>query len=118
MIFRTPRFRCWSPRLNWATESGGDGDDLVVEALVAFTVGVVVHAVQQVVVEHAALTVDVIRALADETADGTGGGGSRRLTGTGDQPEQIREVAADQRQRFGLIVGDVLAALAGLCFEL
>jgi len=39
-----------------------DGDDLVVEALVAFAVGVVVHAVQQVVVEHAALAVDVVRA--------------------------------------------------------
>src|SRR6202042_1454826 len=37
-----------------------DGDDLVVESLVALAVGVVVQAVEKKVVEHAALAVDVI----------------------------------------------------------
>ena len=51
---------------------GRDGDDLVVEALVALAVGVVVHAVEQEVVEHAALAVDVVRALAHQAADRAG----------------------------------------------
>ncbi len=45
---------------------GRDGDDLVVESLVALAVGVVVEAVEQEVVEHAALAVDVVSAGADQ----------------------------------------------------
>jgi len=36
-------------------------NDLVVEALVALAVGIVVHAVEQEIVEHAAKAVDVVR---------------------------------------------------------
>ena len=47
---------------------GRDGDDLVVEALVALAVSVVVDAVEQEVVEHAALAVDVVRARAHQAS--------------------------------------------------
>ena len=69
---------------------GRDGDDLVVEALVALAIGVVVHAVEQEVVEHAALAVDVVCARADQRADGTGGGGGGGLARTGDEPSSRR----------------------------
>ena len=95
-----------------------DGDDLVVEALVAFAVGVVVDAVEQEVVEHAALAVDVVGAGADERVDGAGGRGGGGLAGAGDKAEEVGVVAADEREGCALIVGDGLAALAGLGFKL
>src|SRR5262249_50290507 len=45
---------------------GRDGDNLVVEPLVAFAIGVIVESIQQKVVEHAALAVDVVGAGADK----------------------------------------------------
>lgn len=42
----------------------------------------------------------------------------RRLARTGDQREQVGEVAAYQRQRLCLIARDGLAVLAGSCFDL
>ena len=95
-----------------------DGDDLVVESLVALAVGVVVHAVEQIVVEHAALAVDVVRALAHQAADRAGRRRRGRLARTGHQRQQIGEVAAHQRQRLGLVAGNRLSALAGLRFHL
>ena len=53
---------------------GWDGDNLVVEALVALAVSVVVETVEQEIVEHAAFAVDVIGAGANQRADGSGGG--------------------------------------------
>ena len=97
---------------------GWDGDDLVVEALVALAVGVVVHAVEEEVVEHAALAVDVVGAGADERADGAGGGGGGGLAGAGDEAEEVRVVAGDEREGGALVLGDGLAALAGLGFDL
>ena len=82
---------------------GRNGDDLVVEALVALAVGVVVHAVEQEVVEHAALAVDVVGAGAHEAVDGAGGRGRGGLADAGDQAEQVGVVAADERKRGALI---------------
>ncbi len=101
----------------------GDGvrrglDDLVVEALIALAVGIVVHAVQQIVVEHAALAVDVVCAGADQAGDGGGGGGSGRLARTGDQSQQIGVIAAHQREGFGLVPGNRLPAFTGFSFDL
>jgi hypothetical protein len=89
-------------------------DNLVVEALVALAVGVVVHAVEQVVVEHAALAVHVVASRAHQAGHGGGGGRSWRLARARHQGQQVGVVAAHQRQRFGLIFRDSLAALAGL----
>ena len=97
---------------------GRNGDDLVVEALVALAIGVVVQAVEQEVVEHAALAVDVIRSGADQTVDGAGRGGGRRLARSGHQAQQVGVVAGDQRKRLALIIGDGLAAFAGLRLKL
>src|ERR1700733_4407567 len=97
---------------------GRNGDDLVVEALVALAVGVVVHAVEEEIIEHAALAVDVVGAGAYKAVDGAGRSRSRSLTRAGDQGQEIRIVAAYQRQRRTLILCNDLAALAGLCFEL
>ena len=97
---------------------GRDGDDLVVESLVALAVGVVVHAVEQEVIKHAALPVYVVRSLAHQAADRARRCLCRRLARTGDQGEKVGEVAAYQRQRLCLIARDGLAALAGSCFDL
>ncbi len=97
---------------------GRDGDDLVVEALVALAVGVVVHTVEEEVVEHAALAVDVVGASADERADGAGGRSGGGLADAGDEAEEVGVVAADERIGGALILGDDLAALAGFGFNL
>jgi len=44
----------------------GNGNDLIVEALVGLAVGVVVHAIEQEVVEDRTLSVYVVRALTDQ----------------------------------------------------
>jgi hypothetical protein len=97
---------------------GRDGDDLVVEALVGLSVGVVVETVEQEVVEHGALAVDVVGSGADEGVDGAGGGGGRSLAGAGDETEEVGVVAADEGQGGGLVASDDLAALAGLGLDL
>ena len=95
-----------------------DSDNLVVESLVALTVGIIVETVQEKVVEHAALAVDVIGAGADEGVDRTGRRGRRSLARTGHQAYQVRVVAGDKGQRLALVVGDGLAAFASLGLKL
>jgi len=97
---------------------GRNGDDLVVESLVALTVGHCVETVEQEVIEHAALAVDIIRTGAGERVDGAGGRRGRGLTRAGDQAEQVGVVAGDKRKRFTLVVGDDLAAFTGLGLKL
>ncbi len=97
---------------------GRDGDDLVVESLVTLAVGVVVETVEQEVVEHAALAVDVVCAGADEGVDGAGDGGGWGLARAGDDAHVVGIVAGDERHGRGLIVADGLAAFTGVGFEL
>ena len=96
-----------------------DRDDLIVEALVRLAVGVVVHAVQQEIIEDRTLAVDVVRALADQAVDVAGSGGlRRRLAHAGHQAQQVRVVSIHQRQGFRLVIGDGLIALTRLGFYL
>ena len=81
---------------------------LVREALVAGAVGVVVDAVDQVVVERRAQAVDVERPFARRRAAGA----DRRRAHARRQQRQRRILAAVERQRLGLLAGDHLAAIA------
>jgi hypothetical protein len=49
---------------------GRNGDDLIIEALIRLTVGVVIDAVEQIVVEYRTLAVDVERAGAHQRVAG------------------------------------------------
>src|SRR5580704_10441430 len=74
---------------------GRNGDDLVVEALIGLAVSIVVHAVEEEVIEDAALAIDVIGAGADQAADGAGGSSGGCLATAGNQGEQVGVVTTN-----------------------
>lgn len=80
-----------------------NGDDLVVEPLVALALCIVVHTVQQEIIEHAPLPVYVVRSLAHQAADGAGRGSCGRLAHARDQAQQVGVVPAHQRQSLALV---------------
>ena len=91
---------------------GRNGDDLVVESLITLAIGIIVDAVEQKIIKHAPLAIDVIGTGPHQAVDRTGRRGRRRLARTRYKAEKVRVVTSDERESSTLILSDDLASLA------